>query len=79
MHSPSASLYIYASVSQTSLLADPLWLQKITTDPHILVHINTECADDRYSKIKHYISEAILDSYEYISVAYVTMHCITGH
>jgi len=30
-------------------------------------------------KIKHCISELILDSYEYIPVAYVTMHCMTGH
>ena len=32
------------------LLAKPLWLRKITTDPHILAHVNIECPDDRYPK-----------------------------
>jgi hypothetical protein len=31
---------VYRGVSQTFLLADPFWLQNITTDPHILAHIN---------------------------------------
>jgi len=26
------------------------WLQKITTDPHILTVVNTVCMDDRHSK-----------------------------
>jgi hypothetical protein len=29
--------------------------------------------DDRYPKLKIYISELILDSYKYMPVAYVTM------
>jgi hypothetical protein len=56
------------------LLADPFWLRKITTDPHILAHVNAECPDDKYPKLIIYISEMILDSYEYIPAAYVTMH-----
>jgi hypothetical protein len=57
------------------LLADPSWIQKITADPHILAHVNMEFLDDRYPKLKIYISEMILDSYEHIPVAYVKMHC----
>jgi len=34
------TLLRYISVSQTFLLADPLWLQKITTDLHMLAHVN---------------------------------------
>ena len=34
------------------------------------------CPDDRHPELKIYISELILDSYEYIPVAYVTMHCV---
>jgi hypothetical protein len=36
---------------------DPFWLPKITTDPHILVDVNVECPDDRYPKLKIYISK----------------------
>ena len=58
------------------LLADLLWLRKIITDPHILAHVNMECPDDSYPKLDIYISELILDSYEYIPVVYVTVHCM---
>ena len=54
----------------------PIWLRKITTDPHILAHVEIECPDDRYPKLNMYISELILDNYECIPVAYVTMHCM---
>jgi hypothetical protein len=54
---------------------DPSWIQKITTDPHILAHVDMEFLDERYPKLKIYISEMILDSYEHIPVAYVKMHC----
>jgi hypothetical protein len=57
------------------LLVDPVWLRKITTDTHILALANTDSPDDRYPKLKIYISELILDSYEYIPVAYITTHC----
>jgi len=52
----------------------PIWLQKISTDPHILAHI--QCPDDRYSELKIYISELTSDIYKYISVAYITMYCL---
>jgi hypothetical protein len=50
-------------VSQTFLPADPFWLRKITTDPHILADVNTGCPGDRYLKLKIYISVSIFDSY----------------
>ena len=34
----------YCSVSQNVLFADPFWLRKTTTDPHIQVHVNIECS-----------------------------------
>jgi hypothetical protein len=52
-----------ASASQIFLLMDSLWLRKITTDPHILPHVNVECPDDRYPKLKICISEMISDRY----------------
>ena len=36
------------SVSQTFLLADAFCLRRITTDPHILAHVNTVCSEDKY-------------------------------
>ena len=50
------------SVSQTFLLAGPLWLRKITADSHIRAHTYIESPDDGYAKLKIYISEMILDS-----------------
>ena len=41
----------WLSVSQTFLLAESFLLQKITSDPHILVHANTECPDDRHPEL----------------------------
>jgi hypothetical protein len=67
---------VQISVFQTFLLAGPFWLRKITTGPHILAHVNIEYPDDGHPKLKIYISELILDSYKYIPVAYVTMHCV---
>jgi hypothetical protein len=61
-----------------SFAREALLASKITTDPRILAHINTEGACDRYPKLKSYISELILDSYEHTPVAYVTMHCMIG-
>jgi hypothetical protein len=51
---------------------DPFWLRKITPDPHPS-HVNMECADDRYPKLKTGISKLSLDSNKYIPVAYVTL------
>jgi len=64
------------SVSKTFMLADLFWLRKITTDSHILVHVNMECTDSMCPKLQIYISELILYSYEYIPASYVTMHCM---
>jgi len=50
-------------------------LRKITMGSHILAHVSIECLDDRDPKLK-IISELNLDSYEYIPVAYTTMHCM---
>jgi len=36
---------IYTSNSQTILLANPFWLRKIITDPHIFAHMKIECQD----------------------------------
>ena len=69
-------LICYITVPQTCLFADPFWLRKIATDRHILTHLNIECRNDMYPKLKIYISEMILDSYEYILVVYVIMHWV---
>jgi hypothetical protein len=58
------------------MTADPSWVKKITMDPHILVHIDMQCADDRYAKLKIYVSELVLCSYKCIQVAYVRIHCM---
>jgi hypothetical protein len=54
-------IIVQSSISHTFLLANPFWLQKITTGPHILAHVNTECPDDRQPKLKICISELTLD------------------
>ena len=54
---------------QNFLLADFFWLRKISTDPHILTHVNIECPNDRYPKLKVEISAQNLFSYGYIPVA----------
>jgi hypothetical protein len=59
---------LWLSLSQTFLLADFFWLQKITSNVHIFAHVNTECPDDRYPKLDINISELILDIYEYIYI-----------
>jgi hypothetical protein len=48
------------------LFADPLWLRKTATGPHIFAHVNIGCPDDRYPKLNICILGLILDSYEYI-------------
>jgi hypothetical protein len=55
---------------------NPFWLKKIIADPHTLAQVNVEYPDDRHPKFKIRISELILDSYQYIPVAYVTMHSV---
>jgi hypothetical protein len=39
----------------------PFWFRKITTHLRILAHVNIQCPDDRYPKLKIRISELILD------------------
>jgi len=59
-----------------SLRGPPFVFEKMTTNPHVLAHINTECTDDKYPKLYICILKLILDSCQYIPLAYVTMHCM---
>jgi hypothetical protein len=54
----------------------PFGFQKVTPDPHNLAHVSIDRPDDRYPKLKIYISKLILCSYQYIPVACVAMHCM---
>jgi hypothetical protein len=45
----------WSNVSQTFLLADSFWFLQITTDRHILSHVNIGSQDDRYPKSKIYL------------------------
>jgi hypothetical protein len=56
-------IIVQSSASQTFLFEDPFCPRKITTDPHILVHFNIVCPNDRYPKLKIYNSKLILDRY----------------
>ena len=56
------TLYVITVFPTLFLFADPFWLGKRTTDPHILAHENMEYPNDRYPKLKMYISELILDN-----------------
>jgi len=60
---------IYIGVSQTFLLADPIWLRKITMDLHILPHPNIVCPDDRCPNLKIYTLGLIVDRYQYKPIA----------
>ena len=66
--------YIYFLKQPPAVFRKLFCLQ--TTDSHNLAHVNIEYPDDRYSKLDIYISKLILDSYEYIPVAYVKMRCM---
>jgi hypothetical protein len=55
---------------------EPVLASDITTDPHIPALVSIECLDDKHPKFKICISELILDRYQYIPLAYVTMHCM---
>ena len=61
--------------SKLFFLVDPISLQKITMDPHILAHINIQISHNMVSKTKN-ISELICDSYEHMPVTHVTLHCM---
>jgi len=69
-------MYALVQCSPNFLLVNPFWLQKITMDPHIPALLSVECLDDRHPKFKICISELILDRYQYIPLAYVTMYCM---
>jgi len=58
------------------LLADSFLAPKITTVPQTFAESNMKCPHETYPKLRIYISELILDSYEYIPVAQVAMHCM---
>jgi hypothetical protein len=64
------------NVSQKLCSQTSFCLRKMTTNPHTLAHINTECPDDKQPELYMYIWERILDSYQYIPVAHVTVHCM---
>jgi hypothetical protein len=53
-----------------------LLTSNITTDPHILANVNVVCSNYRYTKLKIYMSQLSFDSYEYIPVPYVRVHCM---
>jgi hypothetical protein len=72
---PINLLNVLPTVSQNSSLANNFCFRKITKDPHILAHVNMECADDTFTKFNIYNSELILDRYEYTEVVQVTLHC----
>ena len=43
---------IWHSVPQTSCSRAAIWLRKITTDSHILAHVNISCPDDWHPELK---------------------------
>jgi hypothetical protein len=49
----------------------PVLVSEKTTDPYTFAHVTIRCPGDTYAKLKIYISEMILVSYEYTPVAYV--------
>jgi hypothetical protein len=66
---------VQGSTSQTFLFTDPFWLQKVTTNPHILAQVD-KSPNSRYPKLKNYIPEITSDTYKYISLTYITTHCM---
>ena len=54
----------YARVSQNLFARAPNFgFEKITTDPGVLAHVNTDCPFDRYPKLKMCISELIIHTH----------------
>jgi len=60
---------------QISLLVNSFCFRKITTDEHVLADLNTERPDDGYPNLNIYISELILDSYEYTPETHAKIYC----
>jgi len=50
--------------------------EKKTKNPHVLADVYIERPDEWYLKLKIYILEPILDSYEYVRIAYLIIHCM---
>jgi len=50
-------------------------LEKTAKNLYIFAHVNVGCPDDSYPKLNICVLGLILDSYEYILVAYLTFHC----
>jgi hypothetical protein len=55
-------VYSIAVFPKSVLLPDPFWLRKIITDSHTLTHVNMECSDDGYRRLKIHVSVLILYS-----------------
>jgi len=55
----------YTIIFWTCLLADPFWLQKINTGPHVLAYANTGCPENSYPKLIIYISELIMHTFRW--------------
>ena len=68
---------LYTSVSQNVLLAGPFWLRKITTDRHIIAHVNIVCPDDRYPKLKIYMTDFGQILIHCSSIHNNPLHCIS--
>jgi hypothetical protein len=59
------------------LLPDPYMVsKKYPQIPHILAHVNKDRPNDGYPKLEICTWYLILDSYQYIPVAFVTVHCM---
>jgi len=71
----SQFLYVYDRVPQPFFARELLLTSNITTDPHILANVKVVRSNDRYPKLKIYISELSFDSYEHIPGSYVTVYC----
>jgi hypothetical protein len=69
-----ALLYISNQCFPTFFACGPVLALKNNYRSYILAHVNIECLNDRYPKLKIYISDVILDSRKLIPVAYATMH-----
>jgi hypothetical protein len=54
----------------------PLLALKNNHRSSYLAHVNTECPENRYKKLKIYISEQSLGSYKCIPIAYVKINCM---
>jgi hypothetical protein len=46
--------------------AELFWLRKLTTEPHVIADVIIACLGKNYPKLKIYISELILDNYEFL-------------